>query len=363
MAQEDNRFTVFLNSDCNLECTYCYARPYRKSHTAIDVNFAKAGIRDHFSKGLYHIRFFSSGEPSLAFKTLVELYEYAYGLAGDQLIAEIQTNGVMSANKAVWIGKHIHNIWISWDGTPDMHDRYRVLNSGKGSASLIEKNVHLMLEAKKTAPGFVGARSTITAYSVYRQCELIDYFQSKGIKYIYAAPVSNDGQTDDPNVEESLAHRVYCDEFLKAYAYAEELGIFYGSFYTRNFDKECNVFCRAYLAAPHLTTDGDVSCCEICAEFVPDHFKPVIFGTWDEKTGTIIYDQDKIDVIKSRRVSNLPKCQECDCAKFCGGGCMGYVLLQEKDFTSETHDYHCEITQYLASKLPVGKMEIPVLHP
>ncbi|MEW6685789.1 MAG: radical SAM protein [Candidatus Edwardsbacteria bacterium] len=186
MPHEDKKqISLFLNNRCNLDCIYCYAKvSHQQKHKKINVDFAKAGINNYFSQGNYQIRFFSTGEPTLEFDTIVELHDFAYQLVGEKLVAEIQTNGVMTEKRAFWIGRYINNIWLSCDGPPDIQDTLRPMVSGKPTSAIIERNVKIMVEEKKyiSKPGFVGARSTISGKNIYRQREVIDYLESLGIK-------------------------------------------------------------------------------------------------------------------------------------------------------------------------------------
>lgn len=367
MPHQDKHFvTVFLNNWCNMACEYCYATTERNvKKRSIDIEFACRGISDYFAQGFNGLRFFSTGEPTLALGTLRKIYSYAKSLSQDALVTELQTNGVMSDLTAEWIGANIDNIWISWDGPPEVHDVYRRLRNGKGTSGRVEDAARIMLtEKQKQTTGFVGARVTITDANLYRQIEIVDYFKSLGIRYIYSdpvfAPLSNSGIAPNPYYVDQSE---YVNFFFEAYNYAQSQDIFYGSFFMINFDGPCQSHCRACLPTPHLTVDGLVSCCDMCCSRECSYvMSDLLYGSWDDISKTITYDEAKITKIRSRRVKNLAPCIDCDVEEYCGGYCVGEVLNETGDFYGVLPE-RCKAIKELASLIGVNHVHIPVLHP
>jgi radical SAM protein with 4Fe4S-binding SPASM domain len=334
------------------------------SYQKIDIEFAKAGIFDYFSQGHDQIRFFSLGEATIEFDAIAELMEFSYTLVGDRLTSEIQTNGIMSKYVAHWIGKHINNIWISWDGPPEVQNTFRPTVSGKNTSGMLERNVEIMLQEKKTQKkGFVGARVTVTGKTIDRQKEIIDYLKDCAIKYVYSDPVFIPVEDNESlNTVGSIELMDYCKAFVDAHNYAKQKGIFYGSFYMINFDKSCSYHCRSCLPTPHLIGDGFVSCCDMALDAKSSHMQQLIYGYWDRKNKVIVYDYEKINHLQTRTVKNIPACQKCEIAQYCGGYCIGEVLNETGDFYGILEE-RCEAIRFLAKHLPVGKTHLPVLHP
>ena len=102
-----------------------------------------------------------------------------------------------------------------------------------------------------------------------------------------------------------------------------------GSLLTANFDEKVNINCRACLPMPHLTTDGFVSACDL-ALFGDleenDRMFPFIYGRWDQASRRIIFDDSKIETLRSRKVENMPGCQYCVAKNHCAGWCLGEIL-------------------------------------
>ena len=72
-----------------------------------------------------HVRFFGAGEPTVEFELLKRIHKYAVEKGGDAVTFEIQTNGAFTDAVAIWLKNNINIIWISCDGTPEIHDAHR----------------------------------------------------------------------------------------------------------------------------------------------------------------------------------------------------------------------------------------------
>src|SRR5689334_13818754 len=90
--------SFFVTSNCNLGCVYCYIPKLGKTiapeDRVIDMEFAVAGMKDFFSwSKVPRIRYFSAGEATTAFDTMVAIRKEAHKIVGDNLEVELQTNG------------------------------------------------------------------------------------------------------------------------------------------------------------------------------------------------------------------------------------------------------------------------------
>jgi radical SAM protein with 4Fe4S-binding SPASM domain len=360
-----NLLTVFVNEFCNMHCIYCplHAQSTPRTSRVIDPDFVKCGIDDFFSRtDSRGIRIFGNGEPTLSFKLLKEMVEYAYLQAGDRLFIELQTNGYFPGEVAHWVSEHVDMLWLSLDGPGDIQDRQRPTRTGRPSFPKIDHNIQIIGKSAKTTIGF---RPTITDYSVDRQEELIDYAKANGVTTIYAYPwasfvLDREGQPD-------LMH--FADKFIEAREYADKIGVYYGTIFMINFDEEVEINCRALLPAPHLTTDGFVSCCDMSNTgdgFFSELFPELIYGEYDKEAGKIHYYQDRIEKIRSRNIYNLETCRDCKALKHCAGGCIGSAMMTSGDFYGINPDY-CKVTKYLFKRLPhlvnVGYNKDLPLHP
>jgi len=357
--------SVFVTTKCNLNCDYCFTNNSKDEHKGqtISLDFVKKGIDDYFETDyMRHIRFFGAGEPTVEFDILKQVHEYARLKGGTGVTFEIQTNGAFSDGVANWMSENINIIWISCDGTPDIQDKHRPFKEGsRKSSAAIEKNIKIL--QKNNSRAFVGIRSTITSENMLRQMEIIDYFHTLGIRDIWVDPIFPSVGNDVFHVENNFDTMLFAKEFLKATEYAHQKGVFYGSILTCNFNDSVNKHCRACIPVPHLTTDGFVSACDM-ALFGKDknHMSKLIYGFWDEGSEKIIYDQNKIEHLRSRTTDNMQHCEMCHAKEHCGGYCLGEVLNETGDLFGRKNGV-CQAICYLDTQLSSELRQYKYTHP
>lgn len=363
--------SFFLTTSCNLRCIYCYNKEerYNREEINLSLEFAKKGIDDFFSRNSSrHIRFYGPGEPTQKLCLMKEIKEYAHSIAEDELTTEIQTNGAFSAEVCKWILDNINIIWISFDGPPDIQNYYRPFPENRESSKVIENNVKFLIKNKELT-GTIGARVTITDKNIFRQKEMVDYFRQLGIRYIWTDPIFPAVENipvclDEKRNKKSLINMdIYVENYLEAFEYAKDRGIFYGSILMCNFDGTSDYHCRACTPVPHLTPDGFVSACDMCC-FGENayHMDAFIIGKWNEDTKQINYFPDKIKALQNRKVCNLPHCQECEISEHCGGYCLGEVMNETGSLYGQKESY-CKAIKKLSEVIGFFSESYDFLHP
>lgn len=339
--------SFFLTTKCNLCCRYCYNAKERNKieEKTIPLEIAKAGIDWYFNNcESRHIRFYGPGEPTQEFEKIKEITNYAKlnKNGGDRVTVEIQTNGVFNENVRDWALENINIMWMSFDGMPDIQNynrplnpKYKELFGGKTSAEVLENNVKWLIDNKGERNLMVGARVTITDKNVYKQIEMVDYFYNLGIRYVWTNPLFY-SVGEIPVCEDNLKKdsynfdmEAYVNEYIKAYKYAKEKGLFWGSFYTINFDGESPYHCRSCtpLSAPHITTDGYISACDMALlGEKPYHMEAFIVGKWNSKTKKFDLYDEKIKTLNNRKSTEIEHCKKCPVKLHCGGFCLGETV-------------------------------------
>lgn len=356
--------SFFVTTSCNLDCLYCYTNKgeSERRNQKLDLDFAKAGIDDYFSNNSNrHIRFFGPGEPTVEFELIKNIYHYAREKSPGTVTSEIQTNGVFSMTVAEWLAENVNIIWISSDGPSDVQDYYRITVNKKPTSKFLARNMKYLVENGK---GMTGIRSTITAATINRQKEIVDYFSSFGIRYIWSDPIFPAvGEKSDYG---SFNFMEYADRFLEAREHAKNLGVFYGTFLACNFDGESDFNCRACLPAPHLTTDGYVSACDMALfgnlKKAEEHMLPFIFGKWDENAKRIIYYEERISNLRRRKADNMPGCIGCPALKHCAGYCLGEVTNESGDMFGKK-SVVCDSIVYLYNSMQNDITKYEYFHP
>ncbi len=361
--------SLFLTTKCNLRCRYCYNSLERskKDEQSLSFDMAKIGIKNFFnSNSSRHIRFYGPGEPTQEFQLLKDIVEYAKSL-DNSVTTEIQTNGCFSEDECKWLSENMNIIWISFDGEPDIQNKQRPLPKNKPSSPIIENNIKTIIESNNNV--MVGARVTITNDNLHRQKEMLDYFHSLGIKYIWSDPlfpsVGKIPVCDDFEKLKNYHFNMdeYVENYISAYHYSKNLGVFYGSFLTCNFDGVCNKHCRACTPVPHLTTDGYISACDLVT-FGENagHMDCFVYGKWNKNTNNYDYDYDKIKKLQNRITENMPHCAQCIAKEHCGGYCLGEVMNETGNLLGQK-PATCKAIKKLAQKIGFSDEEYKFLHP
>lgn len=361
--------SLFLTTRCNLRCKYCYnsSERKRKNEQSLSFTMAKVGIEKFFKTNCSrHIRFYGPGEPTQEFQLLKDIIEYAKSL-DKSVTTELQTNGCFSESECEWLSKNVNIIWISFDGEPDIQNQQRPFPNNIPSSPVIERNVRSIVENGKNV--MVGARVTITDKNSSRQKEMLNYFYNLGIKHVWSDPIF-------PSVGEipvckdlkklknyHLDMDAYVDNFISAYHYSKQIGIFYGSFLTCNFDGVCKKHCRACTPVPHLTTDGYVSACDLVT-FGENagHMDCFVYGKWNDDIQDYEYDYEKIKELQNRITDNMPHCSQCNINEHCGGYCLGEVMNETGSLYGQKLAT-CKAIKRIAKEIGFTNTEYEYLHP
>lgn len=374
--------SFFLTTKCNLCCRYCYNAKERNEikEQTIPLEIALAGIDWYFSNNdSRHIRFYGPGEPTQEFEKLKQITDYAkkHSNRGDDVTVEIQTNGVFTEDIRDWMLNNLNIIWMSFDGMKEIQDYNRPLNpkfkdlyEGRTSAEVLEDNVCWLINNRGTRNLMVGARVTITDKNIDKQREMVDYFYSLGIRYVWTNPLFYSvGKIPvcQDEIKKNNYHfdmEKYLHYYLDAYYYAKEKGLFWGSFLTINFDGDSYYHCRCCtpLCAPHLTPDGYISACDmVVLGAKPYHMSPFIVGKWVPEKKKFKLDDEKIKALSERKSSNIQHCKNCIAKEHCGGYCLGETVNETGRLDGQ-NPVKCAAVRYLLNKL--GECEpYPYLHP
>jgi len=304
---------IFVTSDCNLRCVYCYADS-GKYHSVVSLENAKILIKNVSQKvDKLILDFHGGGEPLLYFDVIKEIYNYA--LATGKLFKTVLiSNGVIENRREEilnWIVNHVNVMALSCDGPEYIQNRQRAKATGEESIeTLLETiryfNIHNFMYT---------VRSTITGYSVKYMEEIVKFFHHHGVKYVVFCPCYTYGRSNDKNLVPNAED--YCENYMKAVEYACE----------HDIRLTCNslrfpgyTYCGSLVGFNiALTTDNCISTCyEVVSKEDPvaDYF---IIGKVEN--GKIIVDHDKVHKLAKIDIGTKTNCDNCNYRLVCRGGC------------------------------------------
>jgi uncharacterized protein len=138
---------IHITNECNLRCTYCYMDKTAQSmKREVGIASVDAVIRSAVNGGFGGIRLkFAGGEPTLNYRLILELDDYARGQAeniGLVYDAVVLTNGtILSERQACEFQSRGIRVMISLDGLEETHDRQRAFPNGAGSFRMIVRSL------------------------------------------------------------------------------------------------------------------------------------------------------------------------------------------------------------------------------
>ncbi len=170
-------FMVDLTDKCNMRCKYCLRNvgASGESITAPVLSDICSYINAYCEKE--HLKDVSiqpwGGEPILELDQILWMREQIHPV-GTNVHFSIETNGVLLDQDAIdQLYNYKIGIGISIDGFLKAHDSQRVMASGCGSHSRVEKN---LLLAKKKYGSRLGTITTVTKNNAQYIEEILEYF-------------------------------------------------------------------------------------------------------------------------------------------------------------------------------------------
>ncbi|MCX6583742.1 MAG: radical SAM protein [Candidatus Aminicenantes bacterium] len=339
-----------VSHQCNLNCTYCYARggnfggPDRvmtetTARQAVDFFLRESGSRQTL------ILNFDGGEPFLNFPVVQSTVAYAQEKGrqlGKKIRPNISTNGALfTAQNVAYLAQDHFGIGLSIDGDRAAHDHARKFRNGRGSYRTLVQRLHdtQLLKHHPT----VNARATITKET--RHCSrTLFHLYRMGFRCIYLEPAAGKNETwaiDGGDME------IIKEEFDKiAEFYKEEL-LKGNHFILRNFFQVLERLhrrnrsghrCGAGRQTAAVSPDGSLY---PCYKFVG--IKNYIMGN----VGAGEYDKNLSARFRENHAGGKPGCQNCWARYLCGGGCP-YLSEVSHGNIAIKDDLDCQFTRHIA---------------
>ena len=203
--------------------------------------------------------------------------------------------------------------------------------SGKGIFLVSTKeNIDTNTPTGKLMLTMIGAINEFERMNLLeRQKEGIDYYYDNyGIDIFWVDPIFPPVSEIAEKTYEPIDMMQFATAFVDAHNHAWERGVFYESNLTTNFDGKTDKACRSCLPMPHLTMDGYLSACEMATYGEGDEkMDAMIYAKYDAENDKIVYDENKLKILRSRTLNNMPEeCRACAAGEYCAGFCLGETL-------------------------------------
>lgn len=158
---------------CNLCCSYCFAgqgnyqgasalMPYETGKQALDYLVAQSGRRRNLE-----VDFFG-GEPLLNWDVVKRLVQYGRSIEQQHdknFRFTLTTNGVLLDDEVIdFCNREMHNVVLSLDGRPQVHDRFRVDRQGRGSYAQVVPKFQQLVKARGDQGYYI--RGTFTRHNL-----------------------------------------------------------------------------------------------------------------------------------------------------------------------------------------------------
>lgn len=345
-------FHIFLTTECNLRCIYCFAHGGEKS-IKISIKNAIAFIERLLDPNSNEIRihFFGGGEPTLAIEEIKKIIEYLKKkYPNKKFLFSIQTNGVFNKKIRDFLIKNFEKITISCDGIPEIQAKQRPspFIPFKEEIEKIEENIKEISKVR-----VVSIRATLTKGSLPKILDSALYFYKLGAKNIHFEPITIAGRALKTFSEYALPpdKEELIKNFIKLQEYAEVLGFKISGSSLLPFNlRFSGRFCGACGRNFCLTPDNFISTCYEVTNFENSPEAEIfIIGKLLKENGNfkIKWYKEKLEKLKKRTIYNMPNCRNCIFRYGCGGYCPIRVFRDTGDIFTPSKEI-CKIIKSYA---------------
>lgn len=213
------KYTICITRNCNLRCEYCYIEkkksvmPVETALKVVDFIFKSTPPGEKMDIGFF------GGEPLLEFELIKiitrSIKTHPLFNKGSTTFTVVSNGTIFSDEIADFFIKQGLMFGISCDGPPEVQDLFRYFPGGRGSSSIVEKNIRRAIEALP----LLMVNAVYHPSTISRLPMVVDYFSSLGIRKIYltpdfSAPWSKKDAELLPGIYKQVAQK-YIDYYLE----------------------------------------------------------------------------------------------------------------------------------------------------
>ena len=313
-----HNFTVYLTTDCNFKCKYCYEdyqNHYQMNKEVLEdtLDF----IMSYEEDGRVSIDFLG-GEPLLKKDLIYHAIKYLKThYTGKYVRYYITTNCSLMDDKFInFIKQNDFTVRLSFDGNKQTHDLNRLAKDGSSCYEKIYKNI---MKVKNSGINS-SVRMTVTENTIPYMYENVYYLHQRGFKDICMImdvylKLNNDEIRDEFKKQVQKITNYYLSENVEGRRFT--IDQFDGKILNMFCDfGNCFGMCDAGIGSFKIFPNGQIYPCG----FLTGDDKYIIGNIWDG-----------VDIRKSKIIAlsnydkNDSKCKECMIRDFCHGMKCGYM--------------------------------------
>lgn len=329
-----NTCVILLTQQCNLQCSYCYAKASRSNATLTkeNVKVLVDRILSNQPQDRKIISFIGGGEPTLNWELLTWSINYIReNQKHKNVTISVTTNGtLLNEERIIWLKQHNVNIGLSYDILPEIQNRIRVYKNGEGSYEKIDEIIKLLHKHDM----YFRIRATITNDSVELMPQMIEFIRDN---YPYIAHVQLE-PVQDIEQNTKIYYEKFIENFSKAYDIGKLCGIEVYNMITHSVGITKAQFCRGEFC---LTPEGKIIACQRFSSDKDELFPKFVYGKIENEK--VCIDNVAYKNVNKMYSSKIAQCDSCFAKYNCAGMCTAVrTELSEKQISA-----YCDFTKKL----------------
>lgn len=338
---------LLTTNDCNLRCLYCAPDAGLGDRSYMPVEICELSLRyqaDVVRRNRYDALevYYLGGEPFVAWDLVQFCDETGRRLAGELGVrfgSACTSNAFLSEDQARWVARHLSLVMVSLDGPADIHDHYRLTQSGRGTHDVVTRTLHIF-EAERLP--YV-LRCSVDDFMAERLPEIVEYFCQEfkpaaiNIEPLYSEGRCRRSRLKLPEPAAFVRAVVSAGRIARQHrvklklntANVEHLG-----------ESNCGVCEDSFTVSP----DGVVSTCCGANHRRSPQVADYAIGEVDVAAKTVRIAPSRVERVRSYKVSNIPRCRNCFAKYHCSGGCR---VFHTPPFCTDPPNELCQMTQKL----------------
>lgn len=340
---------IVTTRGCNINCVYCDFGGPTSQKTQMDPATAVRAI-DWMAERLaargrrvFPLHLFG-GEPLIAGDLVDGIVRHLKNVCADKGLrpfVDVSTNGVMSLERARWVGDHLDSVVISFDGPPEFQNRNRPGNGGAATFDIVDRTArHLGSTAVE-----LSLRVCVTAESVTRMPDItrwmIETYHPSAINF---EPLTENDSTADAGLR-GPDPLEYARWWIPSKRLADERGVrlVYSAVES---DLPRLSSCPVGNDTVIITPDGAVNGCYLQPADWLSVGMDLRLGSVSAASGVEIR-MDQADHLR-QLIVDKPRCRGCLSQWSCAGGCH---VSNTYPHCQETYVNYCVQTRILTACL------------